>query len=121
MPLPRVDLKGEHWKTYRDEALADLEKALKLSPKQPQAHFTVARLNLLPGGSVEKAVKALDQTVALSEDDAAMRAKALLLRSSLRTNIRQRITDLDEALKALPGNAMLLRVRRPGAVRRQEL
>lgn len=110
-PLPRAGLKGDRWKTYRDEALADLEKALKLSPKQPQAQLTVARLNLLPGGSVEKAVRALDQTVALSEDDAALRAKALLMRSSLRTDLRQRITDLDEALKALPGNAMLLRVR----------
>ncbi len=110
-PLPRMSLQGDAWKKYRDDALADLGKALKLSPKQPEAHFTVARLNLLPGGNAEKAMKALDETVALADDDPPMRAKALLLRSSLRTNVRQRITDLDEALKALPGNSMLLRAR----------
>jgi tetratricopeptide (TPR) repeat protein len=110
-PLPRMSLQNDAWKTYRDDALADLEKALKLSPKQPQAHFTVARLNLLPGGSAEKAMKALNETIALSDDDPPMRARALLLRSSFRTNVRQRVTDLDEAVKALPGNAMLLRAR----------
>ncbi len=108
-PLPRLSLQGSAWKDYRDEALADLEKALKISPKQPQAQFTVARLNLLPGGNADKALQALDQAVALSDDDAAMKAKALLLRSSLRKTTRQRIGDLDEAIKLLPGNAMLLR------------
>ncbi len=79
---PRLNLEGERWKTYRTDALADLEKALKLSPKQPQAHYMYAKLNLLPGGDADKALAALNKTVEQSEDDAAMRAKALLLRRS---------------------------------------
>jgi len=109
-PSARLNL-DEHWKTYRSEALADLEKGLKLSPKQPQAFFTLAKLNLLPEGDADKALKALDKAVALSDDDAAMKAKVLLVRSSLRKNLQDRIADLNEALKALPGNAMLLRAR----------
>ena len=66
------------WKTYRSEALADLEKGVKLSPKQPQAQFEIARLNLLPGGDSQKALEALDKTIALADDDADLRAEALV-------------------------------------------
>ena len=110
-PAPRLNLEGEQWKTHRTDALADLDKALKLSPKQPQALFIYAKLNLLPGGDAEKAMTALNKTVELSEDDAAMRAKALLLRAQLRKDVRQRVADLTEALRALPSNPMLLRNR----------
>jgi tetratricopeptide (TPR) repeat protein len=110
-PTTRLNLEDEHWKTYRTEAMADLEKALKLSPKQPQAHYIFARLNLLPGGDVEKALASLSKSIEQSEDDAAMRAKALMLRSQLRKDVKQRIADLTEALRALPSNAMLLRLR----------
>ena len=110
-PSPGLKLDEDHWKDYRKEALADLEKGLKISPKQPQAHFMVAKLYLLPGGDAEKAMHSLDQAIDLADDDAGMKAKALLLRASLRKNATQRQADLDEAVKTLPGNAMLLRTR----------
>ena len=75
----------DDWKTYRSEALADLEKGLKLSPKQPQAQFEIARLNLLPGGDSQKALEALDKTIALADDDANLRAEALVRRASCGT------------------------------------
>ncbi len=99
------------WKTYRSEALADLEKGLKLSPKQPQAQFEIARLNLLPGGDSRKALEALDKTIALADDDANLRAEALVQRATLRSDARQRLADLDEAVATLPNNAVLLRHR----------
>ena len=68
----------DHWKTYRSEALADLEKGVKLSPKQPQAQFEIAKLNLLPGGDPRKRMEALDKTIALADDDASLRAEALV-------------------------------------------
>jgi tetratricopeptide (TPR) repeat protein len=110
-PSHKLNLEGDQWKSYRTDALADLDKALKLSPKQPQAQYTFARLNLLPGGDAEKAIAALNKAVDQSEDDAAMRAKALMLRSQLRKDIKLRVADLTEALRALPNNAMLLRLR----------
>ncbi|MGO9113922.1 MAG: tetratricopeptide repeat protein [Thermoguttaceae bacterium] len=99
------------WKTYRSEALADLEKGVKLSPKQPQAQFEIAKLNLLPGGSLQKAMEALDKTIAQTDDDAMLRAEALVQRSGLRDNFRERLADLDEAVRVLPGNAVVLRKR----------
>ena len=101
----------DRWKTYRSEALADLEKGVKLSPKQPQAHFEIAKLNLLPGGDQEKALEALNKTIALADDDANLRAEALLRRAMLRKNSPERLTDLNEAVRTLPGNAVLLRSR----------
>ena len=101
----------EHWQTYRSEALADLEKGLKLSPKQPQACFETAKLNLLPGGDRQKAKEALDQTIALADDDAALRAEALIRRAALQSSPRRRLADLDAAVRALPANAMVLRAR----------
>ena len=88
---------------------------MKLSPKQPQAQFEIAKLNLLPGGDTQKAKDALDKTIELADDDAMLRAEALVQRSTMRDNGRQRLADLDEAVAALPGNAVLLR--RRGLVR----
>ena len=99
------------WKTFRSEALADLEKGVKLTPKQPQAQFEIAKLNMLPGGDPEKAMEALNKTIAQADDDAMLRAEALVQRAGLRNNVRQRLADLDEAVRTLPGNAAVLRKR----------
>ncbi|MGA2258019.1 MAG: tetratricopeptide repeat protein [Thermoguttaceae bacterium] len=102
---------ADDWKTYRSQALVDLEKGALLSPKQPQAHFEIAKLNLLPGGNSQKALEALDKTIALASDDATLRAEALVRRATLRSNVRQRLADLDEAVRTLPGNPVVLRTR----------
>ena len=101
----------ERWKSSRSEALADLEKGVKLSPKQPQAFFEIARLNLLPGGDSKKAREALDKTIALADDDAALRAEALVRRAALQDSPAQRLADLDQAVRTLPGNVAILRTR----------
>jgi len=102
---------AEDWKAYRDEALVDLEKGAKLSPKQPQAQFEIAKLYLLPGGNPQKALDALDKTIALATDDATLRAEALVRRATLRRDLPQRLADLDEAVRTLPGNAVVVRAR----------
>ena len=99
------------WRAFRSDALADLEKGVKLSPKQPQALFEIAKLNLLPDGDSERAMDALDKTIALADDDANLRADALLRRAMLRKDPNQKLADLDLAVHTLPGNAVLLRTR----------
>jgi tetratricopeptide (TPR) repeat protein len=99
------------WRAYRVAALADLEKGVQLSPKQPQAFFEIAKLNMLPDGDSKKALAALDKTIQLADDDATLRADALLQRSTLRKDPKERLADLDEAARALPGNAVVLRRR----------
>jgi tetratricopeptide (TPR) repeat protein len=100
-----------NWRAYRTEALADLEKGVKLGPKQPGAFFEIAKLNMLPDGDQKRALEALTQTIKLADDDAALRADALLTRSTLHKDAAERLADLNEAAKALPGNAVVLRRR----------
>ena len=96
------------WLTYRRSALADLEQSLKLSPKQPQAEYEIAKLNYLPGGDAEKARAALDKTIEQADDDPPLRAEALIRRAAQRIDPQKRQADLDEAVRTLPGNAMVL-------------
>jgi len=69
------------WPQFRNVALSDLEKAVKLNDNLPEAHYFIARLNLLPGGDRKKAADALNKTVKLAEDD-KMKADALVLKQA---------------------------------------
>ena len=104
----------EAWRAYRSDALADLEKGVKLSPKQPEGCSKIAKLNLLPDGDAKRAMDALDKTIELADDNANLRVEALLRRALLRKDLHQKLADLDQAVRALPGNAVVLRTR--GAV-----
>ena len=74
----------EEIRQRRQFALRDLEKAVKLDPKQPEAFVMIAELSLLPGGAgPKKARAALDKAIELGGDDPALQAKALLLRAEL--------------------------------------
>jgi len=96
----------------RKAAVSDLEKALKLDPKQPQAHLLLAQLNLLPGGtSVKKVVAMLDKAIELGADDPATKAKALLLRANLQEQPEKKLADFDEAVRLMPGDAATVRAR----------
>ncbi len=65
---------AKDFRQRREIALSDLDRALKLDPKQPQAYLLMAQLNMLPGGSGVKDVRdALDKAIALGIDDPAVR------------------------------------------------
>ncbi len=83
----------------RQAALADLEQAVKLDPKQPQAYLLIATLNMLPGGSVKDVREALDKALGLGIDDPAVRAKALLWRATMQEQPEKKLADLNEAVK----------------------
>ena len=97
-----------NWRKLRDFALTDLEQAVKIDPKQPEAYFQIARLELLPGGKRDRALQALDQAIAGSADNPKLRAKCLLVRSTLKDDLQQRRADLDEALDAEPQDPAVL-------------
>lgn len=99
------------WRPERINGLADLERGLQLNPKQPQAWYLIARLDLLPGGDARAAVKALDQTIAQSEDEPPLRAEALVLRSAAESDPQKQMADLDEAIRVAPGDAAVFRAR----------
>jgi len=104
-------LQGPDFADRRKAALADLERGVQLSPKQPQACFLIARLNLLPDGDAKRAGEALRQAIELSTDQPPLHAQALMLRATIEKNPEKRLADMDEAVRTLPDDAAVRRNR----------
>lgn len=102
---------GPHFTELRKLALADLERSVKLSPRQPQALLRIARLNVLPGGDRKRAAEALEAAITSSADQPELRAKALLLRGMMQQDVEQKLADLDEAIRLVPHDPTALRSR----------
>ena len=96
---------------YRKTALADLEKGVQLNPEQPQALYFIARLNLIAGGDAKRAGEALRQAIDLSTEQPPLRAKALMLRASVEKDPQKKMADLDEAVRIVPDDDAVRRVR----------
>jgi tetratricopeptide (TPR) repeat protein len=99
------------WPQFRQFALSDLEKAIKLDSKQPQALILIAQLNLLPEGDAKRAKEAINQAVELAADDPQERADALVLRSGMEEKLEKRLPDLNEAVQLAPNDADTVRSR----------
>lgn len=99
------------WNDYRRLALADLEKAVKLVPEEPEALVLIAKLNFLPGGNKQRGIEALDRAIAIEGGDEDIRALALVLRSGARKEPEKRLADLQEALDIAPQMVQALRAR----------
>jgi len=104
-------LQGPDFANRRKAALADLERGVQLSPKQPQACFLIARLNLLPDGDAKRAGEALRQAIELSTGQPPLHAQALMLRATIEKNPEKRLADMDEAVRTLPDDAAVRRAR----------
>ncbi len=99
------------WRDYRRLALADLEKAVKLVPEEPEALLLIAKLNVLPGGNKPRAIEALDRAIDIEGGDKDLRASALVLRAGIRKDPKKRLADLQEALRIAPQMVQALRAR----------
>jgi tetratricopeptide (TPR) repeat protein len=91
-------------------ALADLEQTLKIDADQGEAQYMIGRLYAHLGQS-EKALKALDEAVRLTDDEPQTKARALIIRANLRPEQAQRQADFDAAVKLTPRDANVLRFR----------
>jgi tetratricopeptide (TPR) repeat protein len=93
-------------------AKGDLERAVKLDPKQPEAFMLIAQLNLLPGGTGLKGVReAVDKAIELGIEDPAERSKAFALRARLQEKPEAKLADFDEAVRLMPDDASTVRER----------
>lgn len=99
------------WPRFRQFALSDLEKAIKIDAKQPQALLLIAQLNLLPDGDAKRAKEAVDQAVELAADEPQLNAKALVLRSGMEEKLEKRLPDLNVAVQLAPNDADIVRNR----------
>jgi tetratricopeptide (TPR) repeat protein len=91
-------------------AISDLEQTLKIDAAQPLAQYLIGRL-WAHMGEKEKGLAALDEAVKLSADDPPAKAKALMIRSGLKTEAADRLADLDEAVKLTPRDPETLEFR----------
>ena len=95
----------------RDFAISDLERSVKLDPKQPETYLLIAQLNLLPRGDAAKAKDAISQALSLGFEDPSLQSKALLIRATLEEDPEKKLPDLDEAVKLAPDDAAPVRAR----------
>jgi len=102
---------GGNWQQAKKEALADLERAITLDAAQPEAHYMIARLNLLPGGDLKRVSKAVDEVIRLSTDEPRLQASALTIRARLQKDPKKQLADLNEAIHLVPGDVDALRKR----------
>ncbi len=109
------------WQRFRELALADLDEALEIDPDQAEAQYLYARLQSLPQGDAEKAANAASVAIKLSDEQPALKAKALLLRATINKDPLVRRADLDEALKLAPTNPEVLRAQGMFFVQQNEI
>ena len=100
-----------NWREIRRVALEDLERGLTIDPNEPQALLLVAQLNLLPGGNVKRAHKALDEAVDRSADQPQVQAKALMIRAGFAADKDHKLKDLDRAVQVNSQDPIPLRAR----------
>jgi tetratricopeptide (TPR) repeat protein len=100
-----------NWREIRRVALEDLERGLAIDANQSQALLLVAQLNLLPGGDVKRAHKALDEAVDHSGDQPQVQAKALMVRAGFAENPDHKLKDLDRAVQVGSQDSSPLRAR----------
>lgn len=110
------------WRVFRGRALKMLEEATDTAPESYDSWILIAKLQVLPGGSAEKARAAADKAVELAKDSPKKLATALLIRSASAGDDRDgRLADLNRAVEADPENldarkargALLLEMEKP--------
>jgi tetratricopeptide (TPR) repeat protein len=108
---------GLRARQLRSEALETLKTAIKSDPELVEAHMLIARLNLLPEGDNQEAIKATTKAIELLAGDPQEQSNAYLLRAIAQNDDQARAKDLDAAVKANPANPEALKGR---AVMRME-
>ncbi len=98
--LPRVANNPSSVRRLRDETMSDLDKALKANPKLIEALLLKTRLEAIPGGNRENAIKTITKAIELLEDKPVDQATAYLLRASLQESTEDKLSDLQKAIEA---------------------
>lgn len=103
-----TDALPKNWKVFRSMALEDLEAGKEDANEIPAVQLAIGRLNMLPGGDLKKAVKALDTAIEKSSDDPSVLVPSLKYRAEMETNVHKMIAYLERAKKLAPDNTPLL-------------
>lgn len=98
--LPRVANNPGAVRRLRDETMSDLDKALSANPELIEALLLKTRLEAIPGGSRENAIKTVTKAIELLKDKPVDQANAYLLRAGLQESSDDRLKDLQLAIEA---------------------
>jgi tetratricopeptide (TPR) repeat protein len=98
--LPRVANNPGAVRRLRDETMSDLDKALGANPQLVEALLLKTRLEALPGGSRENALKTITKAIELLKDKPVDQASAYILRAGLQENSDEKLKDLQKAIEA---------------------
>ncbi len=98
--LPRVANNPGAVRRLRDETMSDLDRALSANPKLVEALLLKTRLEALPGGSRENALKTITKAIELLKDKPVDQATAYILRAGLQENTNEKLADLQKAIEA---------------------
>lgn len=101
----------QEYNQLRRAGTYDLERALRHVADSSATHLLLGKLHSMPGGDQDRARKALDEAVRLSEDDGPTRAQALIARGRLQQDAQDRLADFDAAVEADPNSVDALQVR----------
>ncbi|MBC8874614.1 MAG: tetratricopeptide repeat protein [Planctomycetes bacterium] len=93
------------WPVLRQFALRDLEKVVTRDPGFGDAHMLIGRLNVLPGGDRERAIKAASAAASAFDENRTQKAAAIVLRAQLREKTEARLEDYSQAIQLDPTNA----------------
>ncbi len=85
----------------RTTILADLQKSIDNDPKMIDAYLMMARLRML-GQERKEAIAAIDKAIENATDDKRKLAEAYLVRSQIQDDISDKLSDLQQSLKADP-------------------
>lgn len=107
---PRPD---PRWTQLRGLIMKDLDKVLTHDDTFVEAHVLVGKLQALPRGNRERALKSVERAVELytEQKDNKELSKTLLLRAGMRENADDRLADVAKAIEADPDNLDALKLR----------
>ena len=97
--LPRVANNPGAVRRLRDETMTDLDKALTANPNLVEALLLKTRLEALPGGSRENALKTITKAIELLKDKPVDQATAYMLRAGLQESTDDKLKDLQKAIE----------------------
>ncbi len=102
---------GRRIRQLRAQALESLASAIKNDPELVEAYMLIGRLNLLPEGDAEEVRKAATKAIELLADNPVEQSDAYLLRALRQTQDKDKLADLDAAIKTDPKSSDALQAR----------
>ena len=109
----KIFLVGEldvRWQYYRSLAVPKLNRVTQLDDESIEAHLLLARLQALPGGDKAQSLKSVERVIEVSTEDQQL-SNAYFIRASLAKEIKDKLTDLNQAIRLNPENLDALLVR----------